>query len=293
MNFNQPRSPYSVKNDWIRILFYKFKNCSLNSHTGGTRWSMTIIVLMLSFACSSGSDFSGSSGKKEAKLKKAEKSSANKGDEDRSETGKNGDQKTKDSQTGKNEESASSKPQPPTETDGEQVKQVAPPEKCDPASGATFANLLSPLVQLGTPTSEIVYEIAITDCAGKVKNINAESISFDFDGEMGGVGLGAVLEYRLIAEGVTHSGVLEARDGQDLFGNKGPDFFHFITSQKVSTSTKSSSVRLGISLVNKAVKPRGSAPGVTSTEFKIKTFLKFGSATPVAKEVTFKSPGVN
>jgi len=264
---------------------YPLRRVSALTRFGGV--ALIGLVTALSVACNDGTGFSGSASKNTATKKKAESKKGDAG------LGRDGDQTEPEDLEKNANESDSNNAGKGTGSTQEEARavQLPPPEKCDPASGATFANLLSPLVVLGTNTAEVVYEISITDCTGKVKNINAETISFDFDGEIGGLGIGAVLQYRLVAEGVTHSGVLEARDGQDLFGNKGPDFYHFITTQKVSTSTKASAVRLAISLANKDVKPRGLAPGASTGEFKLKTFLKFGAATPVTKEVTFRPFG--
>lgn len=172
------------------------------------------------------------------------------------------------------------------------------PEACNPTTGATFANLLTPTITLGAPTSEIVYEISSTDCEGKLKLIKAESIAFDFDGVLNrSLDNSTQLRYRLVAEGTSYTGILEEKIGEDLFGNKGDKYYYFQTTQKVSTSTTSKTIRLAISVAGKAIQPRdtpgpGQLPGAVVAEFTLKSFLRFGATAPVTKPITFKVGGL-
>jgi hypothetical protein len=169
--------------------------------------------------------------------------------------------------------------------------QLAVPELCNPATGATFANLLSPVIFLGSSTSEIVYEISSTDCEGKLKTIKAESIAFDFDGVLNrSLDMGSQLKYRLVAEGTSYTGILEEKVGEDLFGNKGEKYYFFQTTQKVSTSTTSKTIRLAISIAGRAIQPKEvAAPGMVINEFILKSYLRFGDTAPVTKPLTFKT----
>lgn len=269
---------------------------------GSQRYWMLLIPGMASLflwsGCSGSSGFSGNS------AKKAEEQTAPKnpnGDGTEQTLGQDGAQSktprtSKDSKSGTNptgqDNATSTLPEVPGMGQENVVAdQLAVPELCNPATGATFANLLSPVIFLGSPTSEIVYEISSTDCEGKLKTINAESIAFDFDGILNrSIDAGSQLKYRLVAEGTSYTGILEEKLGEDLFGNKGEKYYFFQTTQKVSTSTTSKTIRLAISIAGRAIQPKEvPAPGTVVTEFMLKSYLRFGDTAPVTKPLTFKA----
>lgn len=161
------------------------------------------------------------------------------------------------------------------------------PAKCD-ASGITRAALLTPSVANSTVNNSIDYEIAIADCKGTLKVFSAQSIQFDFDASFGQLGSGFTFPYTITSGADTITGVLTEVAGTDLFGNTGPTYYHYQTDKQVTTSTTSQTVRISIGL--RGVTVTSKIPVIpVPKEFTVKTYLRFGTAAPVAKDVTFRN----
>jgi hypothetical protein len=152
----------------------------------------------------------------------------------------------------------------------------------------TQATLLTPKALNGQPGNYLEYEISLTDCTGQRRQLTANSIFFDTDTISNGAGSGNPLRYTLTADGVAVTGVLVEISGSDLFGKTGPGYYYNRTDQAVSVQTTTTSVRLRIELMGQTFQSYGAPPSAPQTPLVVATFLRFGEATPVRKDVVFE-----
>lgn len=150
---------------------------------------------------------------------------------------------------------------------------------CTP-EGITKIRLLSPSVVSGDPQNHLEYEISAVDCAGNPLNNLKGSIDFDIGAVTSIADSG--LAYTAFDGTKTQNGKLEAVSGQDLFGNSGPEFQFFRTSEVIELNSSTKSVQFLIKLAGATIESYTSRDGSGST---VATYLRFGSAAPVEQSV--------
>lgn len=159
--------------------------------------------------------------------------------------------------------------------------EIVIPRDCGP-DGATQARLLTPAMDLATPGAFIQYEVFRTDCQGKVQMLTAEKIWFDLDA----YGIDQDVSYIIGPQNQPGAqGILRRLEGTDLFGHSGPMWAHYETDRAITAGGTSSSVLLTIRLGGMAIAPRLQKTGRTAGSVSIPSFLRFGRALPVTKDV--------
>lgn len=180
---------------------------------------------------------------------------------------------------------------PPEKTAGKEASKPPIPDNCD-ASGATQADLLTPTTANGKAGNYLEYELSVTDCEGKKRTFAADVILFDLDAVTDLVGKGVSLSYTIIDGKTFATGKLKEIQGSDLFGKIGKSYYHNETDQPVKISTETTSVRIRIDLLGMVVAPSEGTNGgpvvLPSGPVTVATYLRFGKATPVRKDVVFK-----
>ena len=159
--------------------------------------------------------------------------------------------------------------------------------------------MLTPTVANGKLGNYIEYLVSLTDCLGQRRTLTAEAILFDIDGRANiGLSDSNSLAYTLTAEGTTIRGELVEVSGSDLFGTTKVGYFHNETDKPVTVSTATRSIKIRIDLLGRVYSARSSStsptPAPTATNqplptFVIPTYLRFGKAEPVRKDVTFSA----
>lgn len=162
--------------------------------------------------------------------------------------------------------------------DGTQVP-VSEPGPCTD-EGLTKVRLLSPSVVSGDPQNHLDYEISAVDCAGNPLSNLKGAIDFDI-GAVTTISLGG-LTYTTIDGGVQRAGRLDAIGGQDLFGNSGPEYQFFRTSEVIELNNKTKTIQFRIELGGSTIESYTSQGGDGAT---VATYLRFGSAAAVEQSV--------
>lgn len=144
----------------------------------------------------------------------------------------------------------------------------------------TTADLLTPEVRNGAEGSRLSYELAVVDCEGHRQPFGNERILFDVEAEIGHL---LSSPYSVSAGDASLSGALESVEGEDMFGRKGPEYFHHRTDRTLS-STSTDALILTIELSGQNFYPIG---GGNERHFSAKTHLKIGRAAPVTRTVMF------
>ena len=151
--------------------------------------------------------------------------------------------------------------------------------KCE-NNAATQVTLLTNTVQNGVAGNFVEYKMTVTDCDGKQIPFTASAVSFDLASY---VGTQANLTYVITDAGdSSHSvrGTLNNLQGNDLFGNSGPNYYHYETDQPVSFAAQANAIIVHIDLMGMSMAPYG-----TSSPLEMNTYLKFGNAAPVKAPV--------
>ena len=151
--------------------------------------------------------------------------------------------------------------------------------KCE-NNAATQVTLLTNTVQNGVAGNFVEYKMSVTDCDGKQIPFTASAVSFDLASY---VGAQANLTYVITDAGDsshTVRGTLNNLQGNDLFGNSGPNYYHYETDQPVSFAAQANAIIVHIDLMGISMTPYG-----TSSPLEMNTYLKFGNAAPVKAPV--------
>lgn len=162
---------------------------------------------------------------------------------------------------------------------------------CDAVNGQTQAKLLTSSVANGKQGNFIEYELSLTDCDGKARSFTASSVLFDLLATTSLSGSKRSLPFTISANGEKTSGQLREVQGEDLFGNRGPKYYHHRSDEIIKFTTEVSSVRLKIQLLGLTAASMGSqtsGPGFASPPVTLPTYLRFGKAAVVRKDVRFE-----
>lgn len=221
---------------------------------------VSMIVAWIVVGCKDGADFAGSS----ASQTKKDESDAEKADPNLGTTGE--DDEADDEQLGETYEV---------------------PDNCT-ADGVTHAKLLSKSVKNDTPGQFIEYQLFVTDCEGKVRDVSSDLILFDLNSVTDG-GMNALrFQVQTTKRVQIASGGMEVVKGKDLFGNASPTYFHYRTDKRIEFSVPSKSFIFRIEPGHgreTAAANMGTAAALGDQE--IETYLRFGSASTVKQVVTF------
>jgi hypothetical protein len=162
---------------------------------------------------------------------------------------------------------------------------------CDAAYGKTQARLLTSTVANGKQGNFIEYELSLTDCDDKVRSFNANTVLFDMLALTSLSGSKKSLPFTISANGEKITGQLREVQGEDLFGNTGPQYFHHRSDETIKFTTQVNSVRLKIQLLGlsaTSIDSQTSGPGFSSQPVTLPTYLGFGKAAVVRKDVRFE-----
>jgi hypothetical protein len=154
------------------------------------------------------------------------------------------------------------------------------------AAGTTKAELLTQTVDNGTPGNFVEYKLTVTDCSGKQIPFNAGTVSFDLGSY---VGAQSSLNYVISdASDQSHSisGIFNNLQGHDLFGNAGPNYYHYETDKPVNFAAAANAIIVHVDLAGMSMTPYGSNDPLT-----MNTYLAFGTTAPVKAPVRLSRPG--
>jgi len=174
------------------------------------------------------------------------------------------------------------------EPEPEDEKKFDVPSDCT-ADGITHAKLLTTSIR-NNSTDYIEYEIFVTDCEGKIKNVQADTILFDVNASSPPDANAPVLfEVLTNAKSPVTSGVMQTIVGSDLFGVTKPTYRHYKTDQIVEFSVPSSSFIFRVRPPNGRLLANQNMlnPAMRDADQSIETFLRFGNASPVTAVVLF------
>lgn len=162
------------------------------------------------------------------------------------------------------------------------------PSDCTP-DGVTQARLLTKSVKNDTPGEFVEYEISVSDCEGKAKTIRPDKVLFDTNSYTDAPMEAIRFEVRTVDGEDVAAGQMEAISGKDLFGQVSETHFHYRTDKSVEFRTPETSFIFRVETGNGRLTAteNGKDPDKAEGDQLIETFLRFGEAKPVKKDVLF------
>lgn len=165
-------------------------------------------------------------------------------------------------------------------------------------AGTTVVKLLTASVTNKAANQIIKYQLSMNDCQGVETPIKATEIKFDVNAVMvvastSGSPSGTALPYTVQSpEGQTlSSGSLEIVQGEDLFGNASPSYWHYKTNNPINITGGIKQVILSVDISNSEnhLPSNTGGTGTYPATEVIETFLRFGDAEAVKQPVTFNN----
>lgn len=154
---------------------------------------------------------------------------------------------------------------------------------CD-ADAETVAELVTPEVKNGDPANAIEYKISVTNCDGEKITVEAKNILFDVGGVTDQAKSDDPLPFVATVGTEEIAGELEKIRGEDLFGNKGDNYFHNRTDKTLTLPDGTTELSFVVKLEGASYKP---LEGESSADNVLPTYLAFGEAKVVRKDVHF------
>lgn len=174
---------------------------------------------------------------------------------------------------------------------------VEVPDNCDPNAGFTDSRLKTTMIHnpwlwpyTPVPGQVIEYELALYDCDGFPKSIVGQPIWFDIDAVTNAATYALPYEITNLPDGgapFRFVGAYRTVQGADLFGNKGPNWFHWETEAiKYVAPTNKARLKMNVSGFYFCY-PGTYGPAGCFWDMYIPTYLKFGPALPTKETIHF------
>lgn len=148
----------------------------------------------------------------------------------------------------------------------------------------TLAELITPEVKNGDPNNQLEYNLSVVNCDKEKVGLQSSHIQFDIDGVTDRAGDGEPYPYIVTSGDLKIEGEIEEVQGSDLFGNTGENYYHNRTDKSLTLPEGTLVIKLTIKLEGSSFKPR---EGEASADNLLPTFLQFGEAKTVRKDVHF------